>query len=58
MSRNPGSANYRPLDDGEGARRAVRREEIINRALAASTGDAGVAEGDKAKRAVENDNAE
>jgi hypothetical protein len=58
MSRNPGSANYRPLDDGEGARRAARRAANVARALEASEGDAGVEQGDKAKRKIETDNAE
>jgi len=45
--------------DGErsvaSAARAARREHKINEALAATTGDAGLAQGNKAKAALQDD---
>ena len=35
------------------AGRAARREHLINEATAATTGDAGLTQGDKAKRALQ-----
>ena len=55
MSHNPASINHRPLQDGEGAERAARRAKFVTEATNASTGDAGVEQGDRAKKAVEDD---
>ena len=51
MSTNPASINYRDEDlQYEG--NAAARQQALSEALKASTGDAGVTQGDKAKRAV------
>ena len=55
--RNPNSVNARKVDAIEGSERAARRAALIVRANEASTGDAGVEQGDKAKRKLETDNA-
>jgi hypothetical protein len=52
MSSNPKSVNYRPLTEGEGEYRAIRRAHVIAAAVAASTGQAGLDEGDAAKDAM------
>ena len=51
--RNPNSVNARKLDPMAGSDRAARRAYILDRAQEASTGDAGQAEGDRAKSAVQ-----
>ena len=45
--------NPRAIDEGESGARAERRKYVIDAATEASTGEAGQAEGDRAKKALE-----
>ena len=56
MSSNPDSINYRDPDlEAAAAERATARGESIDRAVAATTGQDGLDEGDASKAQVEND---